>query len=67
MGQLFFQENGNYYQCSGALINKNTILTTAHCVYGGNGGQAGWASTINFLPGRSNATVKPFGEIGFRW
>ncbi len=62
IGLLAFTQRGAAFQCSGFLIDPNTVLTAGHCVH--EGGPTGVASqNVVFTPGR-NGAVAPFGSCG---
>jgi len=44
---------------SGAMIDKNHVLTAGHCVYSQS--QGGWADSIKIVPGADNGN-EPFGH-----
>lgn len=62
IGQIVFNQNGNYYICTGYLIDGNSVLTAGHCSF--DGGQQDPIESAWFYPGRerNNGTiVNPFG------
>lgn len=52
--------NGEIYGCTGALINKDTVLTAGHCIY--NKEIGGWATNVIVTPCRNGgqAPYLPF-------
>jgi V8-like Glu-specific endopeptidase len=67
-GRVFFTDHlGNWYSCSGSLVNspaQNVVITAGHCVYGTAGGEIpgpeGYHRNWVFAPGYSNGYA-PFG------
>jgi len=62
IGLLTLEQGGNFFQCSGFLIDANTVLTAGHCV--DEGGPGGARSTqLLFTPGQ-NGGQAPVGSCG---
>lgn len=58
--------NDQYYVCSGCMVDAETVLTAAHCVYFRGGGINNWAAEIWVYPGWDGAggavgLVNPYG------
>lgn len=51
---IFKRENGNYYGCTASLIDRDHILTNAHCVFEESGDKfilsEAWKSSFYFYP-----------------
>jgi hypothetical protein len=58
VGQLFFTDGYSDYACTATLINYDTIVTAAHCVY--NTDYNFWYSGWQFVPAYMNGNA-PFG------
>jgi glutamyl endopeptidase len=60
IGQLQVILDGEEVNCSGFLIDRNTVVTAGHCLHtGGSGGE--FATSASFHPGKDGGT-DPFGE-----
>ena len=60
IGQLEVNLDGEELNCSGFLIDRNTVVTAGHCLHtGGPGGV--FATSASFHPGRDGGS-DPFGE-----
>ena len=57
---ITFKRGSGSYQCTGWLINANTVATAGHCVY--SGGQ--WVTNVRVYPGR-NGSSSPYGSCGY--
>jgi predicted chitinase/V8-like Glu-specific endopeptidase len=58
----FTASDGRGYNCTGAMISKNAVLTAGHCVHEDKA-QGKWHSGFVIYPGR-NGALKPFGSCG---
>lgn len=60
VGTLTFTQAGSPGTCTAFLVDKNSLLTAAHCVHGGSGDTPdAWSTGIVFDPGH-NGTATPY-------
>ena len=57
VGKLTFKQGNGYYQATGELIGKKTVLTAAHCAYGENG----LSKSMRFYPAQDGVN-NPYGS-----
>ncbi|HMQ24920.1 MAG TPA: trypsin-like serine protease [Acidimicrobiales bacterium] len=60
IGQLEIVEDGSLYYCTGWMIDRNSILTAAHCAYNVDGGTNDPIESATFTPGRNGSGVRPY-------
>ena len=67
VAKLTIPMNGEIYGCGGTLIGPNTILTAAHCVHTGPGGDWTWPSEVRFgaCEGRQGTNYAPYKITAF--
>jgi glutamyl endopeptidase len=64
IGRLLFDFGGATSQCTGFLVDVDTVLTSGHCVHlGGTSSQEDWATDVSFTPGQ-DVNDRPFGTCG---
>lgn len=53
--------------CTGSMISANTVVTAAHCVHSGTGGQNGFVDvdSVRVAPG-ANGSLRPYGTCRAR-
>lgn len=59
VGFLALQFPNRNDRCTGFLVNRNTVLTAAHCLY--DPALGGWVRTVSFTPA-ANELGSPFGS-----
>ena len=47
--KLVMRDGGDYYVCTGTLVDAEVVLTAAHCIYDADGG--GWVDQVWVYPG----------------
>lgn len=57
--KLYMTWGSDVYIGTGAMIDKNHVLTAGHCVYAHSNG--GWADSVKVVPGADNGN-EPFGH-----
>jgi glutamyl endopeptidase len=64
IGRLTATLDGGSIQCTGFLVDADTVLTSGHCVHvGGTSSQSDWATNVAFSPGQ-NVGQRPYGTCG---
>ncbi len=62
VGKVYYRNvGGNAGWCTGALIERSMIVTAGHCVHEGGSGNAGWYSSVVFVPAADGA-LEPYGR-----
>lgn len=66
-GKLFMQFGPNNFVCTASVIDRNILVTAAHCIHNFGEGPEGFADAVAFEPAR-HADERPFGTwIGRAW
>ncbi|MEP4769670.1 MAG: trypsin-like serine protease [Roseibium sp.] len=59
-GKLFMRFGNSNFVCTASVIDKNLLVTAAHCVHNFGQGQNGFADAVTFEPAR-HLQQRPFG------